>query len=176
MTRPARWSIALLIAILVIAAGILAAFPRYKEAQMNLSLTQHVSVSPQAQELHQRLLVADLHADSLLFGRNLLERSNRGHIDLPRLLEGNVALQMFTVVTKAPKNLNFGRNSGDTDQLTLLMVARGLPPATYTSLKARALYQAGRLQSFADDSEGHLIFVRNRDELNGFLKRRQGGE
>src|SRR5437868_9531227 len=121
MTRPVRWSIILFIVIAAIAAGILVAFPRYKEAQMNVALSSHVNVSPQAQELHKRLLVADLHADSLLFGRNLLERSNRGHIDLPRLREGNVALQMFTVVTKAPKNLNFGRNSGDTDQLTLLM-------------------------------------------------------
>jgi len=36
-------------------------------------------------------LVADLQADSLLWGRNLLSASKEGHIDLPRLVEGNVA-------------------------------------------------------------------------------------
>jgi microsomal dipeptidase-like Zn-dependent dipeptidase len=171
-----RWIFVVVAALLLISACLLAVFPRYKEAKMDAVLTHHVDVSPQALGLHKKLLIADLHADSLLFGRNLLERSTRGHIDLPRLRDGNVALQMFTVVTKAPKNLNFGRNSGDTDQLTLLMVAQGLPPATYTSLKARALYQAGRLQGFVDHSQGHLVFIRDRAGLNDFLKRRQGEE
>ena len=171
-----RWIVLIAVALLAIAVGVLAIFPRYKESKMDAVLTHRVEVSLQALELHKKLLVADLHADSLLFGRDLLERSTRGHIDLPRLREGNVALQMFTVVTKAPKNLNFGRNSGDTDQLTLLMVAQGLPPATYTSLKARALYQAGRLQHFVDRSRGHLVFIRDRNDLSGFLKRRQSGE
>ena len=51
----------------------------------------------------------DLHADALLWGRDLLERGTRGHVDLPRLREGNVALQAFTVVTKTPHGLNVNR-------------------------------------------------------------------
>src|SRR2546426_5588069 len=38
--------------------------------------------------LHRQLLIADLHADSLLWGRDLLERGTRGHADIPRLIEG----------------------------------------------------------------------------------------
>ena len=56
--------------------------------------------------MHQRLLIADLHADTLLWNRDLLKRSDYGHVDLPRLVEGNVAIQAFTVVTKSPRNFN----------------------------------------------------------------------
>ena len=51
------------------------------------------SLEPRVQALHSTSLVADLHADSLLFGRDLLERSETGHVDLPRLQEGGVGLQ-----------------------------------------------------------------------------------
>ena len=39
-------------------------------------------------DLHGTLLVADLHSDALLWDRDLLRRSDRGHVDLPRLREG----------------------------------------------------------------------------------------
>src|SRR5438477_5633932 len=56
-------------------------------------------VSARAAALHQRLLVADMHADSLLWDRGLAQRSSRGQVDVPRMIEGNEALQFFTVVT-----------------------------------------------------------------------------
>ena len=62
------------------------------------------TVSQQAEELHEGLIIADLHADTLLWGRDLLHRGTRGQVDIPRLIEGGVALQAFTVVTKRPKN------------------------------------------------------------------------
>ena len=57
------------------------------------------AISPRARALHDTSFVADLHADSLLFGRNLLERSSLGHVDLPRLREGGVGLQVFALPT-----------------------------------------------------------------------------
>ena len=42
--------------------------------------------------LHQSLDIADLHADTLLWHRSMLERSDRGQIDLPRILGGNMAI------------------------------------------------------------------------------------
>src|SRR5919197_5378079 len=56
--------------------------------------------SPEAASLHARLLVADLHADSLLWGRDLLLRSDRGQVAIPRLRDGNVNFQLFAVVNK----------------------------------------------------------------------------
>src|SRR5262245_46591528 len=57
--------------------------------------------SEQAREIHARATVVDLHADPLLWGRDLLVRATRGHVDVPRLIEGNVALQVFGVATKS---------------------------------------------------------------------------
>ena len=58
-------------------------------------------------DLHERLTIVDLHADSLLWGRDLLRRADRGHVDVPRLVEGNVALQVFAMATKVPRHLNY---------------------------------------------------------------------
>ena len=78
-------------------------------------------VSPAAKAMHERLVIGDWHADSLLWGRDLTERSERGHVDLPRLIEGNVALQVFTTVTKSPSGLNYDHNSAAArDDITLL--------------------------------------------------------
>src|SRR5262249_49361785 len=73
--------------------------------------------APEAQALHKQLLVADLHADTLFWGRNLLTRGTWGHVDLHRLVEGGVAVQAFTVVTTVPRNLNINRNSDSTDMV-----------------------------------------------------------
>ena len=54
-------------------------------------------VSADARARHARLTIADLHSDLLLWSRDPLRRHGRGHTDLPRLRDGNVALQVFSV-------------------------------------------------------------------------------
>jgi len=67
--------------------------------------------SQAAIELHNRLsYVTDMHADTLQFvkedgpydsyDRILKNEKELGHVDLPRLLKGNVSLQIFSVFTK----------------------------------------------------------------------------
>jgi membrane dipeptidase len=129
-------------------------------------------ISDAARRLHERLLVADLHADTLLWDRDPLARARRGHVDVPRLLEGNVALQGFTVVTKTPRHLNIESNDDRSDDVTLLAMAQRWPPATWHSLKARALHQAGRLHDAAARSAGRLSVVRSRSDLAAYLARR----
>ena len=98
MTR--RVFLALLATGALAGAG-LAVVPGIVEARMNPVLRPGPHpVSPRALALHRRLVVADLHADTLLWGRDLLARGTRGHVDVPRLLEGGVALQAFTVVNR----------------------------------------------------------------------------
>jgi microsomal dipeptidase-like Zn-dependent dipeptidase len=116
----------------------------------------------------------DLHADSLLWGRDLLARGARGHVDLPRLVEGNVAVQGFTVVTKTPRGLNIERNDDRSDDVTLLALAQLWPPRTWGSLHERALYQAGRLRDLAARSGGAFTLVRSRGDLDAYLERRAG--
>lgn len=129
--------------------------------------------SERARELHRGLLVVDLHADSLLWGRDLLRRSRRGHVDVPRLIEGNVALQVFAASTKSPRHLNIERNDDRSDDVTLMALALGWPPATWRSLLARALHMAARADAMAGRSDGRLTLIRSRADLDRYLARRQ---
>jgi len=131
--------------------------------------------SAEAEALHRTLLVADLHADTLLWGRNLLEPSRAGNIDLPRMLAGNVGLQAFTVVSTVPRNLNIDRNDDSTDLLPYLGMVQGWPLKALTSPKQRALYQARRMQEFVDKSNGAWLLLRTRGDLANLLKLRAEG-
>src|ERR1019366_5139470 len=113
--------------------------------------------SAEAAAPHRTLLVADLHADTLLWGRNLLEPSRAGSIDLPRMMAGNVGLQAFTVVSTVPRNLNIDRNDDSTDLLPYLGMAQGWPLKALNSPKQRALYQAQLMQQFVTKSNGALM-------------------
>jgi microsomal dipeptidase-like Zn-dependent dipeptidase len=118
-----------------------------------------------AQRLHGESLVVDLHADSLAFGRDLLERSEVGHVDLPRLQDGGVALQMFTAVTKTPFGIDIHQTDGDgIDFLTVAAIIQRSPLAALGP-RDRALLQAERLASLIERSEGRLLPVRTRVEL-----------
>ena len=132
------------------------------------------AVSPQASALHRTLFVADLHADELLWGRDLLERVDRGHVDLPRLQEGKVALQVFSAVTKTPRDMNYDRNTGETDNIALLAMAQRWPSDTRSSLRARATHQAERLQDAVLRAGGALTLITSRDTLLAFAQRRGG--
>ena len=129
--------------------------------------------SAAAEALHKKLVIADLHADSLLWKRDLLKRNSRGHVDLPRLQDGNVAVQAFTLVTTSPRHLNIYRNSDSTDMIRWLAIAQGWPPRTWNSPKQRALYEAGKLHNFAVNSGGKLVIIKSRADLDKFLASRQ---
>lgn len=165
-----RW---LLLFIAIVLAVAWFALPGIVERRFNRTLhPPPYQPSAQAQALHRTLTVADLHADSLLWGRNLLRRSSRGHIDLPRLADGNVSIQAFTVVTTSPRGLNIYQNSDSTDLIRYIAMFEGWPPRTWNSTKQRALYQAARLQKFADRSKGALVIIRSRLDLQKFLTTR----
>jgi microsomal dipeptidase-like Zn-dependent dipeptidase len=123
-----------------------------------------------------RMVIADLHADSLLWGRDLRKRSARGHVDIPRLLAGGVAVQGFGVVTRVPRGQNIRSNEDSTDALVPLLVAQAWPPRTWNSLTERALYQAERLHAMAADSGGTFTIVRTRRDLDVFLSSWRNGE
>lgn len=128
----------------------------------------------EARRIHERLFIADLHADPLLWSRSLLDRSSYGHIDLPRLIEGNVAFQVFGLVTRVPMGLNFEKNpSNALDLITVLSVAQGWPVRTWGSLLQRAMYMAEKLHAIAARSQGRLMLVKNQEDLEAFLERRK---
>lgn len=134
-------------------------------------------VSAQAASLHGSLLVGDWHADSLLWKRDLTERGEYGQVDLPRLREGGVAMQVFTAVTKSPAGLNYEENSAEAfDNITLLAFGQLWPVRTWQSLLERALYQAEKLHGFAEAEPQHLAVIRTRADLDAVLARRAKGE
>lgn len=149
------------------------ALPAIVDGYINgVAHTPPYQASPEATALHRELLVADMHADSLLWGRNLTQRWSRGQVDLPRLADGNVALQVFSVVTKSPHGLNIERNDDHTDDVSLLAIAQRWPLSTWFSLKQRALYQAGRLHAMASEAEGKFVIIRSRRDLEILIERR----
>ncbi len=130
-------------------------------------------VSDAADELHRSLLVADLHADSLLWGRDLLVRGNRGCVDVPRLIEGGVALQAFAACVRVPRNTDLDRNADTSDDVTLIAVAGAWPPGTWRSPRARALYLARRARGMAARSEGRFTLLASSAEVQAYLERRR---
>ena len=128
-------------------------------------------VSERAERLHRSSFVADLHADSLLFERDLLVRSNVGHVDLPRLQLGGVGLQVFTAVTRVP-GVNINRNDGNALDLVSLGAWLRLSPMARRGPFDRALSQAQRMAGFIARSGGQLVPVRERADLEGLLKAR----
>jgi len=132
------------------------------------------AASDRAHALHEGLWVADLHADSLLWGRDLLERSERGQVDIPRLIAGNVALQVFAATTKSPRHLNIERNDDRSDDVILLALALGWPAATWRRLMPRALHLAARADAMAMRSEGRFTIIRSRLDLAAYEALRQG--
>lgn len=166
------WLGLLAVLLLALLAG-LAVLPGYVDRQMNVvAPTGLVAVSEEARRLHDALFVADLHDDLLLWDRDPLERAAHGHTDVPRLIEGNVALQVFSAVTKTPRGLNYERNDADSDMVTPLVIVQGWPLRTWTSLAERALYQADRLHAAAARAPDHLVVIETRDDLSRYLARR----
>ncbi len=127
--------------------------------------------SPRAADLHHSSFVVDLHADSLLWNRDLARRSSVGAVDLPRLREGHVGLQVLTIVSRFPIGANLERtNPRGGDLITLLAVTNGWPVSTYASRTERALYQGRKLERLAA-ADPRLLLIRSRSDLEALEKR-----
>ncbi len=125
------------------------------------------NVSKSTQEFHNSLTIADLHGDALLWKRNPEKRQSRGQIDLPRLRDGGVDIQIFSSVTKTPRGLNFDGNSADApDDQTLLVMGQLWPARTWQSIFQRAVFQAERLQTIEKNPANNLIIARSKSDLD----------
>ena len=146
----------------------------YTERTLNpVILRPPYQVSDRARSLHEKLFVADMHADALLWNRDLNEDSPIAHVDIPKLLRGNVALQAFTVVTKTPRGLNIEQNMPDTDNIFWLALAQRQPVENLFSLTKRALFQAKMLHLYAERSNGKFVVIENKRDLKAFAERRK---
>jgi len=163
-----------LVAVCIAAAFFFAIPQLVDEAQNKVLKKPPYAASERARNLHRQLAIVDLHADSLLWGRDLLERGTYGQLDIPRLADGNVALQVFSLPTKSPRGLNIESNDDATDNIFWLAIVERWPPRTWTSLTERALYQARRLHQFEHGSDGGFVVIESAADLSNYLARRRG--
>ncbi|MFN3515823.1 MAG: dipeptidase [Novosphingobium sp.] len=163
-------------ALAVAAVGLFGVAPGWVEASMNrIDGKELIEVSPEAEALHKTLLIVDLHSDTLMWQRNLLDPANRGHQDLPRLQAGNVALQVFSSVTRTPRGQNYDSNSGDSDNITPLVIAQLQPRRTWFSLLERSLFHAEKLDRAVAGAKGGLLKVSDEASFDRLLAAHKPG-
>ena len=96
-------------------------------------------------ELHRRIAVADGHADSLMWNRDLNCASPKGHVDFPRLKEAGVKIQCFPIVTRGlPVIDGFG----------LFAWKNGWPRHARADEWSRCTFQVDRMAAFCRESNG----------------------
>lgn len=157
-------SILLIIALLIFFIYV----PTYIDKSMNK--VQLKIANPQKVEWYDSIpFIADLHCDQLLWDRDVLTEHEYGHVDVPRMQKANMALQVFSIVTKTPRGINIENNIGETDNITLLGIAQLRPFKTWFNLTERALNQCNELHNAAENSKGQLRLITNKAELNQYI-------
>ena len=179
MIRILRRLVLTLLALALAAAVLVAVLgPAWIERRLNpvTDAGDKVAVSARAQALHDSLVIADWHSDALLWDRDILKRADRGHTDVPRLAEGNVAVQVFTTVTKSPRGQNYDHNNAEApDNITPLFIGQLRPIPSWFSLKERALVQAEALNRAAEAAPDNLMLIRSAQDLQTLLEARRKG-
>lgn len=108
------------------------------------------------EEVHRAAYVADAHADSLMWNRDLTARSEKGEVDFPRLREGGVKLQCFTLVTRGLPVVG---------GFPLLARLKGWPPAALRDERSRADWQIDQLERFCARSPDPAAVARTAADL-----------
>jgi membrane dipeptidase len=111
-------------------------------------------------ELHRRVAVADGHADSLMWNRDLNCASPRGHVDFPRLKEAGVKIQCFTVVTRGLPVI---------DGFSLFAWKNGWPRQARADEWSRCVFQLERLAHFCRESKGSASIAATSGQLEANL-------
>jgi len=166
-------SLIILVVVIVIAVFIFAP-PIVDKRQNKVSYNDAYVISKQAQQLHDSLTIGDWHADSLLWNRDLSQLNDIGHLDIPRMQQGNLGLQMFTTVTKSPSGQNDHQNEADaSDRITKLALVQRWPIKTWNSLKERAIHQAKKLHALEKSNKADLMIIKSQADLITWQKRRK---
>lgn len=176
MSRVKKWTLGSLILIITAITAVLIFLPAYFERITNVVDGKPLDpISEQAQKLHDSLIIVDLHADTLLWKRAMVDSVDRGHVDLGRMQNGNVALQIFSSVTKTPRDQNYDSNDSNSDQITLLAIAQLQPIDTWSSLLSRSLHHADKLNDAISETQGALSDIKTGRAIDQTLNARSNG-
>ena len=128
-------------------------------------------VSVEAQKIYDELpFIADLHCDALLWKRPMLKDLKRAHVDLPKMHEAHVSLEVFTVVSKSPRGLNFEENDSNSDDISMLMIGQGRPLRSWFNLKHRVGVQSQKLHHLEQKSNSTFKIVKNKKDLQSIIE------
>ncbi len=163
----------LILVAISIAATII--IPKDLDEKFNtVTLQAPYKVSTEAQQLYNSLdFISDMHCDALLWKRDLLKKNTQGSVDIPRMIEATMALQAFTIVTKAPKDMNFDNNTGETDQITIPFILQRRPIGSWFNLTGRALAQCKALHQFEKKSDGIFRVIESSSDLQQYISDRK---
>lgn len=165
-------ALALTAAALIFFFGFLPAI--FDRAANRVTRAEPWPLTPAARALHQRLVIVDLHIDTLLWKRDVWRLAERGHVDLPRMEAGNLAIGVFSSVTKVPRGQNYERNPSDSDVIWLLSIGQLQPWRTWFSLIDRSLWHAEKLKR-AQAAAPNLRIIRSVRDLDEMLAARRAG-
>ncbi|QTD54539.1 dipeptidase [Parasphingorhabdus cellanae] len=159
--------------VMVLAIGFFIFAPSIFEKQTNMIDGKPLpEITAEAQTLHDSLMIVDLHSDTLLWKRKITDSVDYGHVDLQRMQQGNVGLQIFSSVTKTPKNQNYDSNSAETDNITMLAIAQLQPIRTWNSLLERQLWHATKLDRAVAASDGAMVAISTPSHVDGLAMAR----
>lgn len=111
--------------------------------------------------LHRRVPIADGHADSLMWNRDLNCASDDGHVDFPRLREAGVKIQCFTVVTRGFPVI---------DGFKLFAMKQKWPSHARDGEWHRCTFQLDRLAAFCRESKGLASIASTAAQLEANLQ------
>jgi len=127
-------------------------------------------------KLHQEALVADMHCDTALRmqrGFDFSRRDTTGHMDIPRLIEGGIDLQVFAcyISTETPVEQCRPRTDEIIDSLEA-QIARNAERIAIcrTASEAERIVESGRIAAFVGIENGVAI-ASKLDNLEHFYDR-----
>lgn len=111
--------------------------------------------------LHSRTPIADGHADSLMWNRDLTQIGTSGQVDFPRLQQAGVKIQCFTIVTRGFPFVN---------GFPLFALYRRWPAWARKSEWTRTLFQIEKMEEYCRLSGGTAAMVHSARDLELNLK------
>lgn len=152
--------------------------PDLVEAKYNQLIQKPPYVySDSAKKLSDKLFIADLHNDHFMFNRDILNKSNVGHTDVPRLLEGKVSFQTFSAATMLLSSwMNDPYSDSDGFDLFIpLSISQFYPPNAWFSPLNRAIHIRNRLYEASRESNGVLSVIESKNDLQRFASQNHSG-
>ena len=121
-----------------------------------------------------KILVFDGHNDSIMSHympgaktRPFLERSDKGHLDLPRAMEGGFAGGFFAIFPP-PENLDIDFKGMSTDE----MLKRMMVPLSLSHSEKYGHLGIKTLHDLAKESEGRFVIVKSINDIKLFFEKK----